>query len=224
MTARPTWWASTSAPSLSLYCSTCSTMSATGRLVTCATAGAPAGAVRSLGVPTTRTPSLPRYDANVAAADAAGSATRPGPSGFSPSSAHSAVIGADDVGEVGLRPCRRDLRAGEQRGVVGQPDPADPPLVQVPRGQSGPGSAGSRRLDEVRWSAACRPGTGRRRRPGSAAGRPTTRVAKVRSGPSAEGAPWWSGASGSRPASRVGGPRPAAAWRRGARRGRRPRR
>ena len=39
-TSRPTWWASTSAPSLSLTCSTCSTMSASGRLVTRATSRA----------------------------------------------------------------------------------------------------------------------------------------------------------------------------------------
>ncbi len=93
VTARPTWCAITSAPSLSLFWRTRSTMSASGRLVTCASSGAPGAAFLWCTAPVTRTPSPRRYDAKSAAAVAAGSATRLRPPGATPSSAQSAVIG-----------------------------------------------------------------------------------------------------------------------------------
>ena len=92
VTALPTWWDSTSAPSLSLTSSTRATISRTGADSTEASSRPPA-ATPWAGVPTTSMPWATSAAAKVCAAYSDGSSTRPEPAAGRPSSTHRAVIG-----------------------------------------------------------------------------------------------------------------------------------
>ena len=90
--ASPTWWASTSAASLSLTVSIRSTICDTGGPSTSASGVAAPAARRRTGWPVTRTPAARSSWAKYVAAVSDGSGTRPLPEAGRPSSAHSAVM------------------------------------------------------------------------------------------------------------------------------------
>ena len=193
--ASPTWWASTSAASLSLTSRTRSTISRTGALVTAAISRPLPPAMPYVGSPTTSMPAATSAAANTCAAYSDGSSTRRELSGSRPWSTHSAVIGRDDVLHgVRGRPGRVEGRRREQRVVEAERHPLRGPAAAARRRSAGRASR-------------CRRAPGRTGRPSSAGSdirngsppptsttrpRPpvTTRVLNVRSGPSA-----WSAAS-----------------------------
>ena len=89
----PTWWPSTSAPSLSLTSRIRSAMSASGALSTAASSADPGGTTTRSGLPTTFIPACASPAANAWAAAREGSADRSNPSCSRPPSTISAVIG-----------------------------------------------------------------------------------------------------------------------------------
>ena len=93
MTARPTWWATTSAPSLSLTSMIRSAISDSGALSTEASSSVPGGTTTRCGSPTTFRPAAARADARTCAAARDGSSERDSRSGAMPLSTISAVIG-----------------------------------------------------------------------------------------------------------------------------------
>ena len=164
----PVWRASTSAPSLSLTCSTRSTMSASGTLVTGPPRGRARGRRRARGRgPATRTPSRAQERREVGRRHRGGvglAAVRRRPR---------ALVGPQrgDRGDHRRRgrrlagQCGLTVGPGEQRGVVAERDPVPPGAVQARAVSRGERLRGRRRarLAALRRRAR-RPGTGRRRR------------------------------------------------------------
>ena len=91
--ARPTWWPTTSAPSLSLTSRIRSATCDSGALSTEASSSAPAGATTRCGCPSTRSPAARRPSAKTWAAASDGSSDLRSLSGSSPPSTMSEVIG-----------------------------------------------------------------------------------------------------------------------------------
>ena len=130
-TARPTWWASTSAASLSLTSRTCSTTWSSGAPVTAATSSAPSGPVARRARPG---PGCPR-GAGRRRRRRRRTATGPRPCRTptrAPAVDPQRGDGRDDlVGEVRRLPVRARRRAGEERVVVADRDPAHPALAEA---------------------------------------------------------------------------------------------
>ena len=142
----PTWRSSTSAASLSLTSSRRWTISPSGALSTAATGGARGAPARRLGVPRTRDPGraerlgeragrLGRRVGDPAQPDALAALVDPQRRG------RADLAGGDVVGLPGVV----DRGAGEERVVVGQPDPAHAVGRAAPPRSARPGRARSAR-------------------------------------------------------------------------------